>query len=78
MGNEDIIRRLKVLVDNYEELRSELIQLEEQWENEDDPTADPGLQYEKGVQVQNAYEELQNFMMSEGLGEDDILNLNRS
>lgn len=56
------IKKLKSLIRDYEYLTQELSQMIDLWENHDDPTSDPGLQYEKECEIDRAYLDISDFV----------------
>ena len=57
---EDNIYNLKSLIRDYEELAEELANMIDNW-NDGDPTSDPGLQYEKELEMDKAYNKIIEF-----------------
>lgn len=57
---EQKIKKLEQLIEDYNELRSELAQMVINWDN-GDPMSDTGLQYEKEMQVAAAYVKIKQY-----------------
>ena len=58
------IQELKDLIEEYEELLRESERMSDAWDNGDEcdqATNDPGLQFEKDMEIDSKYEEILNF-----------------
>lgn len=63
MTREFSIDKLKTLIYDYDEQVAILLDLQERWKNDDDPTADPGLQFEQETKVENALKDIKRYVM---------------
>ena len=61
MTNEDKIRSLQSLINEFVMEQQELILMIENWNNHDDPCSDPGLQFEQEELVNNVYNKIKDF-----------------
>lgn len=61
MTQEIIAHRLKGLIYDWEKEAEFLEEMIDIWENHDDPSCDPGLQYEQEMKVNHAWSEIVNF-----------------
>jgi hypothetical protein len=61
MNNKDIIYRLKSLISEWENEKENLDNMVRDWEEYDEPTSDPGLQYEQEMKVEECWNELSKF-----------------
>jgi hypothetical protein len=55
------IEKLNILIQEYKEEQEKLEQMVENWENEDDPMSDPGLQYEQETRIESIYNKIKEF-----------------
>lgn len=60
---DDRIVILKSMIQDYEESLDDLHEMIMAWEFHDDPNCDPGLQYEKGMEVEELYDEIKNYCL---------------
>lgn len=58
---EGQIRKLKLLIEEYEEARQELREMIFRWEEYDDPGSDPGLQYSQAEICEELYNQIKEF-----------------
>lgn len=61
---DEKIRKLKWLIEEYEELCSEAKEMSEDWENgspEEAAMSDPSDQYMKGMEIEEKYNEIKTF-----------------
>lgn len=56
------IAKLKELIYEYDEARSTLDEMQVRWNEHDDPTADPGLQFEQETKVENALKDIKRYV----------------
>ena len=59
---KDKMKKLESLIENYNELQSELNQMIINWEQYSDPLSDQGLRYEKECQMEKAYEKIKQYI----------------
>ena len=57
----DKIYKLKQLISEYEDETRELSEMIDRWSHYDDPSSDPGLQYEQELKVEDAYNQIVEF-----------------
>lgn len=56
------IDKLKSLISDYENERSYLREMADQWEKYDDPGSDPGIQYSQAEIIEKSYNDLKNYI----------------
>lgn len=61
MTQEQIIDRLKWLIQDWEEEVQCLEEMVDNWENHDDPGSDPGLQFEQEMKIERHWKEIADF-----------------
>ncbi len=64
MGREENIKKLKRLIEDYEDELQEAVDMIRRWNEQDDPMSDPGLQYEQSNKVDASYEKVVEFAQS--------------
>ncbi len=57
------IRELKWLIEDFENVNLELVDMVSSWEVHGDPGSDPGLQYEKEMEREEAYNKIKAFIV---------------
>lgn len=62
MKRDDFIYKLKELISEYEDDVYYLEEMIDDWEKHDDPCSDPGLQYEKELEVDRSFKSIIQFV----------------
>lgn len=61
---EEKIKKLTDLIEEFNDEQRRLVEMRHQWEDHDDPTSDPGLQFEQECRVEKAFKNVVEYAKS--------------